>query len=93
MIADQCFFTRSKAPMGLDRVPDEWEVKMLLNRSSRIDYIGAVSLKIDFSGSSINTQSYDKEHKAGTFNVLTAKDCIEQLRQSLLNACMIQSKL
>lgn len=38
------------------------KAQQLLAANSRIDYIGAVLIKIDFSGNTIDTSSYDKDH-------------------------------
>ena len=83
-IADHIFYGGSAAPLGMDRAPDKYEVKKMLTNYSYIDYIGPVEFKMDFSGALIDTKQYDEDHKTcTTLGVLTAKECIEKLKQEI----------
>src|SRR5205823_2383448 len=54
-------------------------------RKYYVDYVGPVNFKIDFTGDIINTSTYDKCHETTTNSkVKTAKECITELRQTIL---------
>ena len=89
-IADQRYFATTPlgpAPVGLDSVPSEYQVKQILAQQPLqpfIDYIGPVMFKIDFSGNEIDASQYDIDHAtASTPGVLTATACIDRVKENM----------
>lgn len=85
-IDDHVYYGGSKRPLGATGYPpSELEVERFIeDQKGYIDYLGAVEFKMDFASSHVDTKRYDDDHKTNTtFGVLTAKACIDQLRQEI----------
>lgn len=64
----------------------EQEAEALLNKSLKVEYIGAVLIRIDFSQDKIDTSKYDQDHH-GNGGAELAERVISALRQRDTNTC------
>lgn len=66
---------------GIYREPDDFEIGEFLRcNNGRVEFLGCVKFCIDFSGSTIDTEFYDKIHNTGTNNIETAAVIINRLK-------------
>lgn len=83
-LADLYYFNSdTRIPIGAYEPPTKHEAADILNKNPRVDYVGAVMFKIDFSTDEINTMEYDNIHQTGTPQIKSAYDCINELRTTL----------
>ena len=64
----------------------EEKARELLSSSSTVDYVGPVLIKTTFSGDTIDTSSYDRDHH-GNGGAKLAGDVIAALRAESAPAC------
>lgn len=62
------------------------EARLLLIKSFKVDYIGAVLIRIDFSREKIDTSLYDQDNH-GNGGAELAETVISMLRQQEINSC------
>ncbi|WP_419418539.1 hypothetical protein ACNVED_08210 [Legionella sp. D16C41] len=66
----------------------EEKARQLLSNNSYIDYVGPVLIKTSFSGDTIDTSSYDRDHH-GNGGAKLAGDVISELRVEHSASCKI----
>ena len=74
------FLSGQKLELSEDKARD------LLSKNSSVDYVGPVLIKTSFSGDTIDTSSYDRDHH-GNGGAKLAEDVISALRAESTLSC------
>ncbi|MCH9718050.1 MAG: hypothetical protein K0U24_05270 [Gammaproteobacteria bacterium] len=105
-IVSQTQTNRANVPIGTNAPPNDFEIRKMLYRAQTqdssmsplhqpgyIDCIGPVVFKMKFSAAKIDAQYYDAVHQTdATAGVLSAKVCIDNLRQKMTLEMQEQSE-
>ncbi len=84
-ISGSCHENGAIAPIGTYEVIDDIQASSILLADMKVSTIGAVQIDIDFSTDEIDASQYDMVHKTSdNSDVLSAQQCIENLRQMLV---------